>query len=264
MSVRRDYVNVSFGQIHYRYTGKPSAPIIVLLHQTPSNSAMYEQLMQVLENQFRLIAPDLPGMGNSDPVAGDLSIAALAAGIAEFLAELGVEDCVLFGHHTGASVAAELAAKLPLQIQALAMSGPPLLDDDLRARLPGLATPITPSPDGQHLLSMWQRIRAKDADAPIAIVERETINGLALGASYSDAYDAVIKQELATLLKKIRCPVMVFAGTEDPLYRRLDAVSNLLDQAQRDEIVGARTFVCETHTEVVAQIIRDFCEALTV
>ena len=260
MNVRRGYVNVSFGQVHYRYAGKPSAPIVVLLHQTPSSSVMYEPLMCALRKQFRLIAPDTPGMGQSDPIAGDLSITALAAGIAEFLDELGVDECMLFGHHTGASIAADLAANFPLAIRALMLSGPTLLDDDMRARLPELAAPIPVSEDGRHLVAMWDRIRAKDAHAPLSIIEREALSGLMLGASYGDAYDAVIEQDFGNLLKKIRCPVMVFAGSRDPLYHRLDATCELLAEVRREEIEDARTFVCETHTADVARIVTDFCQ----
>jgi len=259
MSVRRGYVNVSFGQVHYRYTGKRGAPIIVLLHQTPSNSVMYEPLMQELASEFRLIAPDTPGMGQSDALAGDLSMTAIAAAIAEFLDELGVEECALFGHHTGASIAVELAANFSLNVQALLLSGPTLLDDDLRAKLPAMAAAIPVSGDGQHMLAMWERIHAKDAAAPLDIIQREALNGLALGTRYPDAYDAVIAQDFGTLLKKIRCPVLAFAGTEDPLYGKLDATCDALAEAERAEIDGARTFICETHVGAVADLVRDYC-----
>ena len=262
MSVRRGYVNVSFGQVHYRYAGKQSAPIIVLLHQTPSDSSMFEPLMRALRNEFRLIAPDTPGMGQSDPIAGDLSITALAAGLAEFCDELGIDQCLMFGHHTGASIAAELAANFPIDVQALVLSGPTLLDDELRARLPELAAPIPVSEDGRHLVAMWDRIRAKDGNAPLSIIEREALNGVSLGANYGAAYDAVIEQDFETSLKKIRCPTLVVAGSEDPLYYRLDATCELLDEADREEIPGARTFVCETHTDAVANLLRNYYQGV--
>ena len=78
MSIGRAYANCSYGQVHNRYAGTPGAPPLVLLHQTPSTSAMYETLMQRLAGDFRLIAPDTPGMGLSDPTAPQFSIAGAA------------------------------------------------------------------------------------------------------------------------------------------------------------------------------------------
>ena len=169
MNTRRGYVATSFGQLHYRYAGTPGAPVLVLLHQTPSTSAMYEPMMRVLAGQFRLIAPDTPGMGMSDGLSEPMSVPGLAAGIAEFLDEIGVVRSYLFGHHTGASIAAELAAQNPALVEAIALSGPPLLTREMRDKLPALASTFAAQEDGEHLSSMWRRIRDKDNSAPLEI-----------------------------------------------------------------------------------------------
>ncbi len=258
MKVRRGYATVSFGQVHYRFGGTPGKPIVVLLHQTPSTSEMYEDLMQALLSDYRLFAPDTPGMGLSDSVADQSSIAALANGIAEFLDEVGIDRCSLFGHHTGAAIAVELAAKQPQRFDTLALSGPTLLDDELRDRLPALASQIPASDDGAHLLKMWQRISAKDVSAPPAIIERETLSAVRLGPRYAAAYDAVMKQDLAAALARLACPVLVFAGTRDPLYGQLDEAVRLLKDGRSASIDDARTFVCETHTPDVARLLLGF------
>ena len=258
MSIGRGYVATSFGQVHYRYAGTLGAPVLVLLHQTPSTSAMYEPMLLALAPQFRLIAPDTPGMGMSDGMPGPMSIPGLAAGIGEFLDELGVVRCYVFGHHTGASIAAELAVQQPPLVGALAMSGPPLLTPEMRDRLPALASTIAATEDGEHLANMWQRIRDKDDGAPLEIIERETINGLQLGDRYSDAYSAVIEHDIAATMAQLECPALVFAGTEDSLYSQLDAAFELLKHGQRRSIDGGRTFVCETEHQQVAEMLQDF------
>lgn len=258
MNVRRAYATVSFGQVHYRYAGTAGKPIVVLLHQTPSTSAMYEDLMQALAPDYRLFAPDTPGMGMSDDIENTMTIAALARGIAEFIDEVGIEHCCLFGHHTGAAIAAELAAAHPERFDAIALSGPTLLSDELRAKLPGMATAYPTNADGNHLLQMWRRMHNKDASAPLGIVERETINGIQLGERYPAAYDAVIQQDIATTLAALRCPVLVFAGTGDPLHQQLEAALQLLSDGRMQSIDDARTFICETHCPEVAALLRDF------
>lgn len=258
MTIRRGYISTSFGQMHYRYAGRRGAPVLVLLHQTPSTSAMYEPLMQQLAGEFRLLAPDSPGMGASDAAPGRLTIASLADGIAEFLDELGADQYYLFGHHTGASIAVQLAATNPNQVRAMALSGAPLLDDALRDALPAAAAAIPVTEDGSHLATMWSRIRAKDPGAALEIIERETIGGLQLGQRYADAYQAVIEHDIEALLPQVHCPVLAFAGTDDPLYTRLDDVCAELRSSQRAVIEGGRTFVCETAAEQVSGMLRQF------
>ena len=258
MSIRRGYVTVSFGQMHYRYAGRRGAPVMVLLHQTPSTSEMYEPLMRQLAGDYRLIAPDSPGMGQSDAMPGALTIANLADGVAEFLDELGVDRCYVFGHHTGASVAVQLAVASPSQVQALALSGPPLLDDELRDKLRAASATIEVKSDGSHFADMWHRISAKDPSAPLDIIARETINGIRLADRYADAYAAVIDHDFESLLAQLRCPVLAFAGSDDVLYRQLDAVCEKLANVRRDVIDGERTFACETSAEKVAGLLRRF------
>ena len=220
MSIGRGYIATSFGQVHYRYAGTPGAPVLLLLHQTPSTSAMYEPMMQAL-------APTLPphcaghtGNGHERRDAGQYDHPGLAEGIAEFLDELGVVRCHVFGHHTGASIAVELAAQNPSLVEAVALSGPPLLTREMQEKLPALASSFDVREDGKHLSSMWQRIRDKDHDAPLEIIERETMNGLQLGDRYGAAYAAVVDHDIAAAMTNLDCPALVFAGTEDSALRR--------------------------------------------
>ncbi len=258
MSIGRGYADCSFGQVHYRFAGTPGAPVLVLLHQTPSTSAMYEALMQRLAGVFRLLAPDTPGMGLSDPAASRFSIGSAATGIAEFLDELGVDHGFVFGHHTGASIAVQLAFEHAGAVDALALSGPTLLDEDLRAQLPLAAAPVAITENGEHVVEMWQRMRGKDDDAPLDIALRETLNGLQLGDTYLAAYEAVMEQDFAGQMAALQCPVLVFAGDGDPLYGQLEAAFALLQNGRRETVAGARTFICETHPDQVAALLRDF------
>src|SRR5271168_5620895 len=50
-------------QVFYRAAGDPSAPVVLLLHGFPTSSFMFRDLIPRLANQFRVIAPDLPGLG---------------------------------------------------------------------------------------------------------------------------------------------------------------------------------------------------------
>ncbi len=50
-------------EVFYRAAGDPGAPVVLLLHGFPTSSFMFRELIPRLADQFRVIAPDLPGFG---------------------------------------------------------------------------------------------------------------------------------------------------------------------------------------------------------
>lgn len=59
-------VNIDGINIFYREMGSANKPVMLLLHGFPSASHMFRDLMPLLSERFRLIAPDYPGFGQSD------------------------------------------------------------------------------------------------------------------------------------------------------------------------------------------------------
>ncbi len=255
---RRAYIDVDGLQIHYRSAGRVGAPVLLLLHQSPSSSAMYEMLMTELADRFRLFAPDTPGFGNSDPL-GEVSVEGFASIIRGFIGTLEIGPCNVFGHHTGAAIAVQLAHDWPELVKAMALSGPTLLTEEQRHSLPGLASLLPPEPDGSHLQAMWERLRDKDPEAPLALSQRELLCAFASGDAYPASYSAVTRQPTERQLAAIRCPVLVFAGDADPLYSAVAPSVALLPRGVAAELEGGeRTYVCERQAPLVASRLADF------
>ena len=260
--IRRNYVTVVTESIHYREIGDRALPTLLLLHQSPSSSAMYEDLMIALSSGFHILAPDTPGFGESDVLPGDvheISISDYADAIHGFLTAMGVKQCYVFGHHTGASIAVALEHDYPGTAIAMALSGPPLLTDVQKQSLPGLASPIEIAADGSHLQQMWQRISAKDPDAPLAILQREVISALNCGDSYQASYQAVTEQPFAEQLPALSCPVLVYAGDSDPLYLSVEPTVALLRHGRAVRLPGGeKTYLCERQVDLIATLLQDF------
>lgn len=257
--IRRAYVDIDGRQLHYRYSGERGKPALLLLHQTPSSSSMYEALMCQLPADFFVIAPDTPGFGNSDPLPGDITIAALAQAMTGFLCALDIEACGVFGHHTGAAIAVQLASGNPGKVSALVLSGPTLLTEEQKKVLPESASPFPLDVEGGHLIGMWQRLRGKDNGADLALSQRELLSAFACGDAYQGSYRAVCAQDYARQLESIACPVLVFAGDADPLR---NAVAPTVQKLARAEVLevppGVGSYICEQQAEFLAEKLAGF------
>ncbi len=258
VTIRKSYVDLDGIQLHYRSAGRADLPVLLMLHQSPSSSVMFEGLMAELHEHFYMLAPDTPGFGMSDPLSGPATTSAYAVVINAFMQALNVSAAAVFGHHTGAAIAVQLAYDFPAQVSSLALSGPTLLSEALKTALPEKAKAFPETEDGSHLLAMWQRMRAKEPDAPLELSLRETLLGLAVGSAYPDAYRAVIEQDFEAQLAALNLPVLVFAGDGDPLYSQLDAALAVCQEGRKAVLPGARTYACDLFAPEIAQMLRDF------
>jgi haloalkane dehalogenase len=255
--IRRAYVEISFGQIHYRSLSGDGIPL-VLLHQTPSSSVMYEHLMVALDGVCPTIALDTPGFGSSDALGDEVTIARYAHALYEALTALAVRECWVFGHHTGASIAVQMAYDHPQWVRKLALSGPPYFTSAEKIALKNSAPSSEMHPDGSHLAAMWQRIRGNNPDARLEISTRETLLGVQAVEHFAAAYRAVSEHDLERQLASLDCPVLVLAGEHDSLRANLEPAFAALRRGTMCVVAGADTYLCETQAETVAGVLRDY------
>src|SRR5690606_28461918 len=119
--------NVGDVEVFYREAGRVGAPVILLLHGFPTASHMFRELIPNLSAHFHLIAPDLPGFGQTKaPPRGDFSYTfdALADVVGGFVGAVGLERFAVYIFAYGAPVGLRLAMKHPERISAIsAQSG---------------------------------------------------------------------------------------------------------------------------------------------
>jgi pimeloyl-ACP methyl ester carboxylesterase len=260
-TIRKGYTDIPTGQVHYRELRRATGLPLVLLHQTASSGAMFEGLMTLLADDFPLLAPDTPGFGNSDPLPLPFTVSDLAEALYTALLTLGVRECYLFGHHTGAAVAVQMAFAHPGFVRRLALSGPPLLDPSQVTALLATLPPFAIAPDGSHLTATWQRIRRRDPDLPLETVQRELLLTQAAGHAATTAYQAVFAQPLAEQLAALDLPVLVMAGEHDTLRSGLESAYALLRQGTLLVIPAAGPYLCDRQPEAVAAALRRFFPA---
>lgn len=98
--------------------GERGRPAMLLLHGFPNSSRMFEELAEKLAEAAYVIAPDLPGFGESD-VLPETSFPAIGEAIAELLNRLAAGPRYIYIHDFGAPVGFHIAMKAPEQVLGL-------------------------------------------------------------------------------------------------------------------------------------------------
>ncbi len=141
---RRAYVDGSHGQVHVLSStpasGKASATPMVCLAPNPMAGRYYRLFMEELGTDRVMIAPDYPGLGQSDAPETKMKLGGYADAMAEVLDALGYGDQGLgkldvCGYHTGAMVAVELAIRRPDLVRRVVLAGIPYYEPDERRRM---------------------------------------------------------------------------------------------------------------------------------
>jgi pimeloyl-ACP methyl ester carboxylesterase len=104
-----------------QYLTAGQGPAIVLLHGYAETSRMWRPLIPRLAEHFTVIAPDLPGIGDSDIPADGLDMAGAARRIHDLVKGLKVEKAVVVGHDIGLMVAYAYAAQFPMDTEKLVL-----------------------------------------------------------------------------------------------------------------------------------------------
>ncbi len=106
-------------QFHYLTAGH--GPAVLLLHGYAETSRMWRPIMPILAERFTVIAPDLPGIGDSAIPADGLDMKTSATRIHGLVRALGVERARVVGHDIGLMVAYAYAAQFPAETEKLVL-----------------------------------------------------------------------------------------------------------------------------------------------
>lgn len=156
-TTRVHYRHVDAGghNIFYREAGPADAPTVLLLHGYPTSSHMFRDLIPILSDKYRVIAPDLPGFGYSDaPSRTEFAYTFdnLAKTIQSFVDELNLERFAIYVFDYGAPTGYRLALANPEKITGI-------ISQNGNAYVEGLG------PDWKPIQKYWEHDTQENRDA---------------------------------------------------------------------------------------------------
>jgi pimeloyl-ACP methyl ester carboxylesterase len=161
--IRRGFADVAEGQVHYREAGQAAQgglPLL-MLHASPGSAKLLEPLMGEMGRRRRVVATDTLGNGDSSPPVGAApDIGFFADAHVRACDALGLERFDLYGSHTGASIACEIAIAHPGRVNRLILDGISLYSAQERAdMLEHYAPDVVFDQEGSQLHRIWNFVR---------------------------------------------------------------------------------------------------------
>jgi 3-oxoadipate enol-lactonase len=195
-----------------------SGPAVVLVHGHPFDRSMWRGQLQALRGEFRVVAPDLRGYGQS-PAVGDVArMGDLAGDVWALLAELGIGEFAVVGLSMGGLVAMEMAIGDPQRVWALglvATTAEPVTEDERRERL-AMADEVEAAGMDPLLRSMLPRLFGPDPDQRVV----ESVGAMMAGNNPQGAAAALRgraeRPDYRDGLRALTMPSWVCVGTADP------------------------------------------------
>jgi pimeloyl-ACP methyl ester carboxylesterase len=227
--------------LHFRRLGQ--GPAVVLLHESPRSSAVLLPLARALAPHFTVLALDTPGYGASDPLSLPRpEISDYADAIAASLRALGLVRVAIYGTHTGATIAAELARRHSGLVTGAVLDGFPVFTEAERAAHHAFYLPeFPPAWDGSHVARLWARVRDQYAFFPWYQPGRDTRldrdqpppseltavvrDFLTAGAFYATGYAASFRFDPHAALADAVAPLHLLTRADDLLFTQLDRLA---------------------------------------
>jgi pimeloyl-ACP methyl ester carboxylesterase len=271
-------------RVFYRAAGDANAPVVLLLHGFPASSFMFRELIPRLANDYRVIAPDLPGFGFTE-VPEDreylYSFDRLAATLNAFTQALRLRRYALYVFDYGAPTGLRLAMAHPDRVTAIISQNGNAYEEGLAdAWAPIRKYWADPSAENREVLrqnilnfegTRWQYTYgvAQPASVPpesytldAALLERAGNKDIQLDLFRDYASNVKLYPAFQDYFRKAQPPFLAIWGKNDPFFLPAGAGAFRRDMPDaRVEFLDTGHFALETHVVEIAALMKEFLAA---
>ena len=253
------FFNTPLGDVHFIDAGEPDAAPVVLLHQTPRSVDEFAEVIPILATQLRVIAVDNPGYGASDIPPRQPTVEEYADTVVALLDHLEIPQATLVGHHTGAILAVDVAARYPDRVDRLVLSGPHYMDAEMRELLHKISVQWRVQPDGSHMTEKWEKFSGWVSDP--AIVHRVVTDLMQAGETSEYGHFACAEYLMENTLPMVKAPALLIVGLNDPFanHPKNAVFAETIPVTEKVELEGG-IFLPTESPDAFAQAVLEYLE----
>jgi pimeloyl-ACP methyl ester carboxylesterase len=267
-------------KVFYREAGPFDAPAILLLHGFPSSSHMFRDLIPLLSPHFHVIAPDLPGFGQTDMPgreAFSYTFDALAGVIDRFTETVGLTRFAMYVFDYGAPVGWRLALKHPERISAIITQNGNAYEEGLstdwspiqaywrdpslenRNALRAMLTPATTSFQYLHGVADASLVSPDGRSLDDHYLARPGADEVQLDLFRDYATNVALYPAFHAYLREHRPPLLAVWGKHDPFFLPAGAEAFARDVPDAEiHFYDTGHFALETHAADIGAAITAF------
>jgi pimeloyl-ACP methyl ester carboxylesterase len=269
-------------KISYREAGPADAPTLLLLHGFPTAGHMFRDLIPLLAGNFHLVAPDLPGFGQSDLPARDAfkyTFENLADRIDRFTDIVGLKRFAIYIFDYGAPVGLRIALKHPERITAIISQNGNAYEEGLsdawspirtywrepsqanRDALRNFLSPATTLFQYTHGVPDPSLVSPDGRSLDDYYLARPGAHEAQLDLLLDYASNVALYPQFQAYFRKHRPPLLAVWGKNDPFFVPAGAEAFRRDNPRAElHFYPTGHFALETHCQEIVAAIRDFLD----
>ena len=208
--------------VSYSDEGPVEAPVVIFIHGFPLNKSMWDLQLEELKDEYRVIAYDIRGHGDSDAGYEDFSMDLFANDLISFMDTLKITKAVVCGLSMGGYIALNAIGNYPERFEALILSDTQYIADTPDVRENRLTAIENIKKNG---LEDYAHESLKNLFAPLSLLSKETeiasVRKMIVNTSKQSIYNSLhalaIRKETSGILSGIKIPVLILVGNEDKI-----------------------------------------------
>ena len=270
-------------QVFYREAGNKNAPVILLLHGFPASSFMFRELIPRLANDYRVIAPDLPGFGFTRVLAERkyaYTFDGLAATIEAFARALELDRYAIYVFDYGAPTGFRLAMAHPERVTAIVTQNGNAYEEGLsegwnpiqkywreptatnRAALREFLKPETTKWQYTHGVADPESVPPESYTLDAALLGRPGNEDVQLDLFLDYASNVKLYPKFQEYFRKSQPPLLAIWGKNDPFFLPPGAEAFRKDLPKaKVQFLDTGHFALETHVVEIAAAMKGFLVA---
>jgi pimeloyl-ACP methyl ester carboxylesterase len=258
-----DSKKVRAGSTEMSFYDEGKGDPILLIHGFAGSKHYWDKIIPDLANEYRVIAPDLPGHGESGMGKGRNSIEDMASTIKELLDQLGLDRVILFGHSLGGYITLAFAELYPQYLKGLSLvhsTANPDSEEAKEAR-ENNAKKIQEEGAGPFIEGLSRKLfspdnteaNAKEIDETVKIGLKTSENGL-----ISTLLAMKNRPDRNQVLKETKLPVLLIAGEKDQIIPPEKTFTVSRQNIEEKVIQNAGHMSMYEQPEELAKVMKDF------